>query len=606
MIGAFKFRRLPELLTSIGLVVFTCLAASHACANQDPYGAISAMFDSQTYKNAPKVISSQDERLYRQIFRAQSRGDWATADKLFAKVDNQLLHGHILFDRYLHAAYTSKYSELRDWLTQYGDHPEGYRIHKLALRKKGNAAAPPKAEKRRYRTDPHFILVPAFDTRKFSNAHNRRIAEINRKAKSLLARERPTQTLNYISEASVRKDLTDAEFARIKSWIAAQYFFERVPDKALSIAQEVTAKNRADLPLADWIAGLSAWRLGQYETAAQHFEAYSQAQYATDQQKAAGAYWAARTQLVLKNPRRVNPLLERAARYKYTFYGVLANRQLGNRHAYNWTEPKISDLTVRQLAEQEPAAARAIALAQIGQIEKAEMEIVRAHGKLSKSHDKALAAVAFAYDLPRAQLLIGEYTMADDIDVARYPVPLKYKPTGGFKVDRALVYAFMRKESKFDPNARSWAGARGLMQLMPKTASYIAKDSSLAADNRNKLYDPEYNLSLGQKYLQQLMGLGTPEGNLFMLTGAYNGGPTNLRRWKNELTTDSANDPLFFIESLPSRETRDFIEEVLTNFWIYRDRLDQKTPSLDLAAAGKWPVYKQQDTLGLGKLAQKY
>ena len=75
-----------------------------------------------------------------------------------------------------------------------------------------------------------------------------------------------------------------------------------------------------------------------------------------------------------------------------------------------------------------------------------------------------------------------------------------------------------------------------------------------------------------------------------MLTVAYNGGPGNLRKWIRELTENT--DPLFFIESIPARETRGFIEGVLTNLWIYRHRLGQDTPSLDAAASGKWPVYQ--------------
>lgn len=599
--GRQILNRLPEIIWSLVIVITASVMANHACANQDPSASA---FRDGVHKNPPKILSAKDERLYRQIFLAQSRGDWATADRLFRNVENDLLYGHILFERYMHpTAYTSKYSELSEWLNQYGDHPEGYRIYKLALRKRANSNQTPRnPEKRRYRRDPHHVSIPAFDTRKKSKASNRRVSAINRKSKSLLARERPTQTLNYISESKTRRDLTAAEYDRIKSWIAAQYFFERVPDKAYKVANEVTLKHRDSIPLADWIAGLSAWRMKKYDLAGAHFEYYSNARYATDEQKAAGAYWAARAYLVSKNPARVNPLLEKAAQYKYTFYGVLANRQLGNKNIYNWSEPTVAAHELAALY-QEPAAARAVALAQIGEMTKAKMEIVRAHGKTSPVHDKALLTVAYAYQMPRAQLQIGEYATGSNLDVGRYPLPREFKPTGGFKVDRALVYAFMRKESKFDPDAKSWAGARGLMQLMPKTASYIAKDSSLVSANRDKLFDPGYNMSLGQKYLQQLMSMGKPKGNLFWLTVAYNGGPGNLNKWKNELAAENAADPLFFIESIPARETRDFIEEVLTNFWIYRDRLGQDAPSLDLAAAGQWPIYRPQEKPAGGSYA---
>ena len=79
------------------------------------------------------------------------------------------------------------------------------------------------------------------------------------------------------------------------------------------------------------------------------------------------------------------------------------------------------------------------------------------------------------------------------------------------------------------------------------------------------------------------------------MAAAWNGGPGNLNKWLSN--TDHMDDPLFFIESIPSLETRIFIEKVLANLWIYRDRLGQPTPSLDAIAAGQWPIYKSLDNL---------
>jgi soluble lytic murein transglycosylase-like protein len=80
---------------------------------------------------------------------------------------------------------------------------------------------------------------------------------------------------------------------------------------------------------------------------------------------------------------------------------------------------------------------------------------------------------------------------------------------------------------------------------------------------------------------------------MFRLVTAYNGGPGNLAKWRRE--TRFGDDPLLFIESLPARETRDFIERVMANFWIYRHQLGQETPSLDAIAAGEWPSYTSLD-----------
>ena len=77
--------------------------------------------------------------------------------------------------------------------------------------------------------------------------------------------------------------------------------------------------------------------------------------------------------------------------------------------------------------------------------------------------------------------------------------------------------------------------------------------------------------------------------NLFYTVAAYNGGPGNLQKWRKKV--DYADDPLLFIESLPSRETRLFVEHVLSNLWIYRYRMQQEVPSLDAILAGNWPIY---------------
>ena len=78
-------------------------------------------------------------------------------------------------------------------------------------------------------------------------------------------------------------------------------------------------------------------------------------------------------------------------------------------------------------------------------------------------------------------------------------------------------------------------------------------------------------------------------GNLIFLAAAYNGGPGNLQKWK--LETNYMNDSLFFMESIPSRETRWFIEKILAKYWIYQDKNDKEIPSLKMLANGSDPLY---------------
>ena len=149
--------------------------------------------------------------------------------------------------------------------------------------------------------------------------------------------------------------------------------------------------------------------------------------------------------------------------------------------------------------------------------------------------------------------------------------------------------------SKFNATARSGRGAIGVMQIMPRTAAFIANDRSFEAAMAKALMDPSLNLKLGQEYVGYLLKKETVNEGLFQLLAAYNAGPGTLQKWTRKL--DVKEDPLLFIESIPRHETREFIERVLTNLWMYRLRLGQPTPSLDHIAAGAWPRYQSMDTM---------
>ena len=107
--------------------------------------------------------------------------------------------------------------------------------------------------------------------------------------------------------------------------------------------------------------------------------------------------------------------------------------------------------------------------------------------------------------------------------------------------------------------------------------------------NSNILKNPEINLEVGQEYLTYLLDLEQVSKNLIFLAAAYNGGPGNLQKWKNE--TNYMQDSLFFMESIPSRETRWFIEKILTKYWIYQNKNNKEMRSLKMLANGNDPLY---------------
>jgi soluble lytic murein transglycosylase len=239
------------------------------------------------------------------------------------------------------------------------------------------------------------------------------------------------------------------------------------------------------------------------------------------------------------------------------------------------------------------SGSRALALIQIGQTERAEAELRRAYASAGAGQMRAVLAIAMRENMPGLSMRLGR-ELSDlegrRYDGALYPIP-PWDPIGGYQVDRALVFAFMRQESQFNAKAMSPAGARGLMQLMPQTARFL--DGASFRGRAALVRDPEYNITLGKRYIAQLLAHEAVEGDLIRLAAAYNGGPGNLMRWtrKQDLRGQPAEDALLFIESLPAPETRHFITRILYGYWMYRKRLGQPTPSLDAVAAGEWPTY---------------
>ena len=540
---------------------------------------------------APKILSMNDMDLYRGIFRSQEDGHWRKADRLIARLDDPLLLGHILAQRFLHPTkYRSRYKELKDWMAVYSDHPDAARLYKLALRRKPKNWRNPKP--------PTRIRIPAITSeakarkikgRKLSRANRIKVRNYKRHIHRALRRGHTLTAKRTLQSEGVKQLFSHAEFDQARAKLGQVYFNDGRDNLSLEWAGQAARRSGHLIPSAHWTAGLAAWRLGFKDQSADHLEAATRHSGDSDWFHAAAAFWAARANLVARRPDRVNTFLEAAAAKPRTFYGLLALHVLGRPLPFKWSPPGLDQTTFDALMNR-PRGRRAMALLQIDQPERASRELryltlsadeTLSRGVLTLATQAGMADLAVRLD---ARL----YKKGGGFDGAAYPIP-SWEPTGGFRVDRALIYALIRQESRFNPRAKSWAGARGLMQLMPRTARFVARTTRVHYNNRHKLFQPEINLTLGQHYIEMLMKSAKINGGLFLMLAAWNGGPGNLNKWRRR--TDDLGDPLFFIESLPSRETRNFIEHVLANLWIYRHRLGQPQPSLAAIAEGNWPVY---------------
>ena len=545
-------------------------------------------------------LGTDDVVRYRQIFDLQERGKWKRADRIVRNLETRVLMGRVLFQRYMHPTkYRSKYKELYDWMKAYADQPGAKRIYRLALRRQPSGY---KAPRRPIAALNHrFGVVPehAYQSPRKRSAKQRRwVGKIRAGILRQVSRGNPSGAEKRLKRGETRQLLDSFEYDEMRRRVAAAYFFKGKDRQALALASSASENSRRHVPLADWTAGLAAWRLGRLDTARVHFEHLARSKTSSEWNIAAGAFWAARANLVTGRAPAVNPLLKTAAKSPHTFYGLIAARLLGRDISFNWAPPPLDPTEIQSLLEMK-SVRRAIALRQVHQIHWAERELGVAHAQSESTLHQTLLALADRLELARPQLSIGKSLLASghaSFDSAKYPLP-GYREEQRHGIDRALVYAFIRQESGFNSRAKSPRGAYGLMQLMPRTASAMAKDRNIRRRDRWRLYLPEFNIELGRKYLSHLSGLEGVQGNLFLMAAAYNGGPGNLRKWQRR--TKYRDDPLLFIESLPSLETRLFIERVLANFWIYRERLGQDTPSLDAIAAGNWPYYFELDTKGV-------
>lgn len=546
----------------------------------------------------PERLSEADAGAYNRIFALQDTGQFGKADAESQKLTNPVLMGNVLYQRYTRPDYTSSYKELADWMAQYGDLPNAQRIADLAQakKKKGDAGFTPARTGKGIYSRHDFDVGQLAQPYSGEQHHTPRQRDVIRAVDDAMS-ENPTGALRRLDAAQAKNLFDNAEYDALRAEIASSYFYNGKTQKAYELAAASAQRSNEDVPLAGWIGGLSAWQLGKYKEAAKFFEVTANSNRTSAWMSAAGAHWAARSYLRAHEPQKVSYWLHRSANYPRTFYGIISMKALGmEQEKFNWQVPELAAARVKALTTV-PAGRRALALVDTGRLDLAEQELRQINPGDNETLQESLVALTQGNGMPGLAMKLGSTFRAANgnlYDAALYP-DVPWMPQGGFRVDRALVYAFIRQESKFEPAAfNKSSGAIGLMQLMPDTARYVARHYGLPADDI-RLQDPMVNIDLGQKYLAELLRNEYVGNNLFKLAVAFNAGPGKLARW--EQTAKYADDPLLFIESIPVQETRIFVERVLANYWIYRIKYHQDTESLDKVAEGNWPIYLAQDDI---------
>ncbi len=257
------------------------------------------------------------------------------------------------------------------------------------------------------------------------------------------------------------------------------------------------------------------------------------------------------------------------------FYGQLATEELGGKVSVP-SAPSALTPSEREAARSQAGFNRALQLIGLG----LRSEGVREWNFTLRGLDERglLAAAQLACEREVWDRCINTSDRTKlEVDMAqRFPTPqrelieAKAKQAG---LDPAVVLGLIRQESRFITDARSHVGASGLMQLMPATARWTAKQVGLAYTPQ-MINDREVNLQLGAAYLRRV--LDDLDGSLAMATAAYNAGPGRPRRWRE----GTLMEPAAWAETIPFNETRDYVKKVLSNSIYYAAVLGQPVPTL--------------------------
>jgi soluble lytic murein transglycosylase len=329
---------------------------------------------------------------------------------------------------------------------------------------------------------------------------------------------------------------------------------------------------------AGWIA---LTRLNDPANAGRHFEALERIG-TSPITKGRAYYWLGRTAAARGDRAAADEFYGQAARYNTTFYGQLAGEKLGLRLTLA-SDPVITAGTRARFEASEPVQAARL-LFDNGQRDLFRAMVLNLDDILPSVEDEALLVdLTRGYGEQDVSMKVARGAAQRGFILPQRAYPLRSPPAVDGAPEPALVLGITRQESGFDPMVRSGAGARGMMQLMPTTASIVARRTGVSY-SPGRLDEPDYNMRLGSSFLGQLVSQFS--GSYVMAAAAYNAGPGRPTQWSAFCgdPRGGATDPIDFIECIPFSETRNYVMRVMEGMQVYRAKLNGGSVPLTLAS----------------------
>lgn len=401
-----------------------------------------------------------------------------------------------------------------------------------------------------------------------------------------------TRAQYHIAQCYRAKGSLTTTIKRLESFVKS-YSWSELADNALyDIASIYEHQEKTELALDAYsrlieidpggeYADLAAWRIGwkrfdqkRYEESYKAFEGLKE-NFPNNRYAMGAHFWMAKIRERQNKPQLAHEIYTDVAKARYWYYSARAKAILSI--ANSELEPKaISDSS---LSSYQTCPEQIPALMELRLYEDAVYRLTKhidtknivdpfcfyalitCYEKLSM-YDKAREVA----DSALINSTIDNQASSDLAKLRRWLYPLHYeklvkKYANQYKVDTALIFAMILEESRYRRDAISWAGAIGLMQIMPATGRELARQLKLGRFRSSMLKDPEINIRMGTKYISYLNSIF--DGNPMLVSGAYNGGPGRMRRW---LDSKKIKDLDEFVEKITIRETRLHIKKVINSY----------------------------------------
>jgi soluble lytic murein transglycosylase len=332
------------------------------------------------------------------------------------------------------------------------------------------------------------------------------------------------------------------------------------------------APTDTDYAELEWLAGYIALQsLGQADTAARHFRAM-QASVDSPISQARAGYWLGRAFEAAGNATAAQDAYAQAAHHGSAYYGLLAADRAGEPPHLDFDTSGLLDWRAARFTKSSVFHAGLMTLS-LGDLYLAERFFVQLSEFLDDQELLQLGQMLEDLTQPHLALRVAKHGVRQDEMALNPYFPLHPVADYGLPVKTELVLSIARRESEFDPTVASRAGAKGLLQLMPGTATDMARELGVPVEQDRLVTDWRYNAALGSTYLARLVEQF--DGNPVLVAAAYNAGPNRVVQWLDTLGDPRSGrvDIIDWIEAIPYRETRNYVMRVTEGLPAYRARL---------------------------------